>query len=574
MEAASKRYFNIPELADALGQRLDKGTISSLISTSRHLKALFEPWLYHELVLSHLDNSGRLLNSTASIQALARNVQHVRWLMCDQEEIGLLFNCLLAGQAAAAADQIEAGSLNSSTTSRPHWTPALDTAPSDTVIVPFPPMHCLTYLELNLMPLGSHHWPSYRLPTSASSARITVRQTCWIIQECPNLLALELIHVPVQDSKDMQLLAATIQGVSQLQSLHLFVRAEEWVWKEGFRRLFFGLSETVKVCKLFSSESMHQEFYRDLVDIDWPAAEEEEGQGNVGNEGQLDIPEIYRREEPLVNLTKFVAWGMERSTMDEILTVFDHCPNLRILKVPSVFFEQKELTALATSITHRCPHIRTLSLLDTADEALLIRLMEVMPAHSLEKVKLNNLEYLLHPTTTRRIFSNHARSLRTVDLRYTMYMSSKDMLTILELCEALEEFKRHSDPNAGDDFVTLKDAISAPWACKKIRHLELTIGIPGLFVHAPYYARLEEIPFVLFDDEQQLFTMLERFYTQIGSLIDLEYLDLRAVEYIDLDEDNTEPPAPFDNHSGDDKIHNNTFPGMLNLPNSETGKPG
>ncbi|KAF8947012.1 hypothetical protein BGZ47_010542 [Haplosporangium gracile] len=570
MKAASTRYFNIPELADALGQCLDKGTISSLVSTSRHLKVLFEPWLYHELVLSHLDNSGQLLNSTASIQALARNVQHVRWLMCDQEEIGFLFNCLLAGQAATAADQIEAGSL---TTSRPRWTPAVDTAPSGTIIVPLPPMHCLTYLELNLMPLGSHHWPSYRLSTCASSARTTLRQTCWFIQQCPNLLALELIHVPVQNSKDMQLLAATIQGVSRLQGLHLFIRAEEWVWKEGFRRLFFGLSGTVRVCKLFSSESMHREFYRDLVDADWPATEEE-GQGNVGNEGQLDIPEICRREEPLVNLTKFVAWGMERSNTDEILTVFDHCPNLRILKVPSVFFEQKELTALATSITRRCPHIRTLSLLDTADETLLVRLMEVMPAHTLEKVKLNNFEYLLHPTTTRRIFSNHARSLRTVNLRYAMHMSSKEMLTILELCEALEEFKRHSDPNAGDDFITLKDAVSVPWACKKIRHLELTIGIPGLFVYAPYYARLGEIPLVLSDDEQQLFTMLEKFYTQIGSLTDLEYLDLRAVEYVDIDEDGTEPPAPFDNHSGDDRIYDNTFPGMLNLPNSETGKPG
>ncbi|KAF9275218.1 hypothetical protein BGZ88_002466, partial [Linnemannia elongata] len=481
MEAASKRYFNIPELADALGQRLDKGTISSLVATSRHLKTLFEPWLYHELTLSYLDNSGRLLKSADSLRALARNVQHVRWLMCDQEEIGFLFNCLLAGQEAAAAettddlaatvDGADIGTLSLSATPRPRWVPALETSPpSGTVIIPLPPMHCLTYLEVNLMPLGSIHWPAYRFPKSASSARKTLRQTCWIIQQCPNLLALELVHVPVQDSKDMRLLSTTIQGILGLQSLHLF----------------------------------------DLAD-DWQGIEEDEK-----NEEELDIPEIRRREEPLVNLTKFVAWGMDGSTTTDVLTVFDHCPNVRILKVPSVSFEQKELTSLATSITTRCPHIRTLSLLDNEDGKLLLRLMEVMPANTLQKVKLNNFEYLLYPMTSRQIFANHAQSLKIVDLRYTMYLSSQDMLTILEVCVALEEFKKHPNLDSGDDFMTLQDAVSIPWASKRIRHLELTIGIPDDFGHSPYYARLKRIPLVLSYNEQRQFTQLEKLYTQLG----------------------------------------------------------
>lgn len=588
MEAASKRYFNIPELADALGQRLDKRTISSLVATSRHLKTLFEPWLYHELTLSFLDNSGRLLNSTDSVRALARNMQHVRWLMCDQEEIGFLFNCLLAGLEAAAettddltaaVDGADIGTLSLSATPRPRWVPALETSTSGTVtIIPLPPMNCLTYLELNLMPLVSSYWPTYRLPISATSARTTLRQTCWIIQQCPNLFALELVHVPVQDSKDMRLLSATIQGVSGLQSLHLFVRAEERVWREGFPLLFFGLRGCVKVCKLFSSEAMGRELYGDLVDADEPPDEEveDDGQGIGESEEELDIPEIRRREEPLVNLTKFVAWGMKRSTStDDIMTVFDHCPNIRTLKVPSVSLGQKELTSLATSITKRCPHIRTLSLLDTDDGHLLVRLMEVMPAHTLEKVKLNNFEYLLDSTKTRQIFVNHARSLRTVDLRYTMHMSSKDMITVLELCEALEEFKKHPNPTSGDDFMTLQDAVSVPWASKRIRHLELTIGIPEFFTPAPYYARPEQMPLVLSDAEQRMFTKLEKLYTQLGSLTELEYLDLRAVEYVESSvEAETGSLAPFYNHSSDDQTHNKTFPAMLCLPDAETGIPG
>jgi hypothetical protein len=450
-------------------------------------------------------------------------------------------------------------------------------------------MHCLTYLELNLMPLGSLHWPSYRLPISASSAHTTLRQTCWIIQQCPNLLALELVHVPVQDSQEMQLLVATIHGVSQLQSLHLFVRAEERVWSGGFNRLFFGLAESVKVCKLFSSDPMPEELYEDLEDGNSPA-EAEEGeavvhQSNIDNENQQDIPEIHDREEPLVNLTKFVAWEMERSkSMEEILAVFDHCPNIQILKVPSVFLGQKELTSLATSISTRCPHLRTLSLLDNADGPLLVRLMEVMPAHTLEKVKLNSFEFTLHPSTTRRIFANHAKSLRTVDLRYTMDVSSKNILIILELCEALEEFKKHPDPNSGDLYMTLKDAVSVTWGCRRIRHLELTIGMTEV-PQVPYYARLDERPLVLSDKEQRLFTKLEKFYTQLGNLTDLEYLDLRVVESSQDDDDNDEadhtndaaaaqPSSPFNNYSSDAGTANNLLPGLLSLPNNDTGRPG
>lgn len=44
-----------------------------------------------------------------------------------------------------------------------------------------------------------------------------------------------------------------------------------------------------------------------------------------------------------------------------------------------------------------------------------------------------------------------------------MGMSSKSMLTILELCEALE-FKKHPDPNSGDLFMTLRDAVLVTWS--------------------------------------------------------------------------------------------------------------
>ncbi|KAF9136006.1 hypothetical protein BGW39_009058 [Mortierella sp. 14UC] len=285
---------------------------------------------------------------------------------------------------------------------------------------------------------------------------------------------------------------------------------------------------------------MHEQFYRDL------GRQEAENVGdgnNIGNNDGVngedghdqDIPELARREEPLYNLKKLVAWGMEHSTVSEILSVFDHCPNIDRLKVPSVSFAptSPELVTLARSISDRCPHLRTLSVLDDPDGPLLVSLMEAMPANQLEAVKINTFEYSgIDLATTRRVFTNHAASLRLVNLRYTTGMSSKDMMVIFEVCAGLEEFKKHPSPYSGDVFITLSDAIAVPWASKKIKHLELTIGIPDLVgVDIPYYSRRGPGPVMLEVQERERFDKLEKFYRQIGGLVELEYLDLRAVKY-------------------------------------------
>ncbi|KAK3841466.1 MAG: hypothetical protein J3R72DRAFT_444925 [Linnemannia gamsii] len=339
---------------------------------------------------------------------------------------------------------------------------------------------------------------------------------------------------------------------------------------------------------------MHEEFYLDLgLQEEGQEQEQEQEQGMidvvngddhnendiVGNENgddhqDEDIPELIRRQSPLLNLKKLVAWGMEHLTVPEILNIFDDCPNIDRLKVPPVSFSStgSELTTLATSISDRCPHLRTLSVLDKPDGPLFLRLMETMPPNQLFAVKINTFEYSgIDYATTRRVFSNHAQSLRVVDLRYTTGMSSKDLVTILEVCAGLEEFKKHPAPNSGDLFITLSDAISVPWACKGIRSLELTIGIPEIKDEAvPYYRR--PAPIVLGVQEERQFGKLERFYRQIGSLVMLEHLDLRAVNYdsrYDDDVDGNERQE-LDNQSTDEETHMNAFPALLSLPSTSS----
>lgn len=106
----------------------------------------------------------------------------------------------------------------------------------------------------------------------------------------------------------------------------------------------------------------------------------------------------------------------------------------------------------------------------------------------------------------------------------------------------------------GGDFLTISDAIPVSWTCKKIRHLEITFGLPEVS-RDPYYARVT--PVVLPEEERQQFADLERFYRQIGSLVALEYLDIRAVR-VDIEGNATGSTGM--------STCKCVFPAMLNLP--------
>ncbi|KAG0247418.1 hypothetical protein BGZ95_008705, partial [Linnemannia exigua] len=74
----------------------------------------------------------------------------------------------------------------------------------------------------------------------------------------------------------------------------------------------------------------------------------------------------------------------------------------------------------------------------------------------------------------RRAFIRHSSTLRRLAFLDT-FIGSKDLLAILELCGSLEMLIQTG--RVGIPHITLADAISVPWACKKIRRLEITIGL-------------------------------------------------------------------------------------------------
>ncbi|KAK3841458.1 MAG: hypothetical protein J3R72DRAFT_524304 [Linnemannia gamsii] len=257
---------------------------------------------------------------------------------------------------------------------------------------------------------------------------------------------------------------------------------------------------------------------------------------------------------------------MSTLTDEEFLAVFDHCPNVRNLRVPpaSISATEEDLDSIARSISERCPHLRRLSSKHT-NTSFVTAIMEAMSnQQQIEEVKVVYNHGRIGIGTVRRAFSRHSTTLCKVDFRYAFH-KSKDLMAILELCESLEILIQFPD-YCGRPFITLADAISVPWACKRIRHLELSIGLECVALTSadlPYYQR--PAPVTLSEEEKRQFSDLEMFYREIGSLVNVEYLDLRGTYMNDEGDRMNELNEELDAF---------TFPGMLAIRDDETGRPG
>ncbi|KAK3841486.1 MAG: hypothetical protein J3R72DRAFT_524322 [Linnemannia gamsii] len=619
MDSVTAQFFDLPEMTLTLRYFLTKSDVASLVRTCRLFKVLFEPWLYQDLILSSSVKLGPPVNeggtsspkyhgvfgSSQSVRALSRNACHVRRLTCGLEEIAYLFNCLLRNQGRRTAvsnsnyasdfatKQLAYSTLFTPLT-RPSWIPAPNAPLPHCRVIPLVPMHHLAHLKVNFQPSHAFEMLRYRMLTSEAASRISVRHICWILQQSTHLTSLQFELMPIASHDKMQLLAVTIQSLLRLEKIDLTIRAEEKVWQEGFYKIFFALPPSIKECRLFGLDALSSaHFGADTDPRDFKQSDEdiesdlesEDGEQNrkgandnedkshgsvqeinrehaptVDNDQYL-VPDIVLRDEPLTRLKKFVFWSSHKLTDEVILATLDHCPFVEHLQIPSVAAVGSELDSLAVSINKKCPFLHSLASSLGSEGPLLLAVMDTMPSQQLEEIEISAGASIFGNGTSRRVFGRHSSTLRKINLRHA-FVTSMDLLVILELCESLEVLIQHANHGSGS-FITLADAISVPWACKKIRRLDITIGLAMVSSQDPYYRRTA--PVVLSTEERRQFADLEMFYRQTGNLVRLEYMDMRGM-YLD--------------HEGKPrqlarmKMHRFTFPAMLSLQDDTTGRPG
>ncbi|KAF9135537.1 hypothetical protein BGW39_002285 [Mortierella sp. 14UC] len=334
------------------------------------------------------------------------------------------------------------------------------------------------------------------------------------------------------------------------------------------------------------SESEEEEGGEVLGDDESVTGESEDpemdGEVYVSNINHLHVEAaVERRTAPLVHLKAFWCWDLLGHSEKEVREIFETCPNIEQLHLPNLSSRlDVDTTMIARAIVESCPKVNTLQFYGQGSDTkieLPFKVLELLPEQQVQQACIRNFHIELDEQMARGVFLRHSTTLHTLILQGCSPTDSAAIRVILAECGALEDLRfihtNHKDYEAIWPYpdlygkgcgILLADAVAAPWACTKLKRLELLVRInelcaePGL-VRVAYFRR--EAPVELTPTETRFFESLERLYRQIGSLVELQHLDLQ----LDL------MSSDGGRHEDIPTSSEVSFPGMLNL---DMGRPG
>ncbi|KAH7055133.1 hypothetical protein BKA57DRAFT_501668 [Linnemannia elongata] len=636
--SATTRFLEVPELVAYLAHNhLDNKSLACLMRTNHYIYALCIPALYYYIHAGQKKEMKKnLFTSKKAIRALVRNVDFVRHLELGLFEMVYYVNCVFDYQDQSSTLQLQPppGPVDEVVvvrgeretqeaqgeeermrlSRRPRWLAPPD--PQIRTLYPIPLMTRLTKLDLHLgfptPPSPFHSFDNYNLSVSdrrpypvpsSEDPRATLTLICWLLDSNPHLLDLRLTSLVIKDRRDIQLLSRAVFGLKRLQEVKFEVIRWSMDRVENDLRatrglalaMFFACSYTLRRFYLEVKEEDADlwdevtEEYREIGQeqpLSWEMSEDnddgDDGDGDEKKDG-LTIPRL--RKEPMEHLTSLQLRRLKTQDLseNEFRSMLEHCPNLTTILVPPVHSIQHP-QQLAQEIAQRlCPKLTIVkkgSFFD-AGSGLVFRILEALPAHQVQRYLFPGWSSLIPGLISDDIgsmFRRQSATLREIELVGCLNIDSKAIQTILVECWALERLQvdigawrlsNHFQQQQPQPLcINLDDAIEYPWGCPRIQDLELMIVIPDEPLHrskkmglVPYYNRPP--PTTLSPAETAQFQSLEALYRQIGALIGLERLTLKAV-YYDL--------AGL--RPADTNFEWNSFPGMLNLKNEETGRPG
>ncbi|KAG0077555.1 hypothetical protein BGZ90_006952 [Linnemannia elongata] len=522
------------------------------MQTSRNMQEHWQPLLYRTINMTYYSRGKRLLRSADSKLALGRNVRHVRLLKLGLAEMVYLFNSMVAFIDIASPD---AGSEI-----RPAWLPLPDRATFH--VVPLPCMAQLKQLEVFFDRSKDNTMCPYRMP-SINNSRANLAQVCWIAARSPNLVDLNLKSIAIKDERGLRLLMTTLTGLSRLRTFRLSLVAKASQWRHWgsatIQKIQIDMQDIAADQYLASADGIHE---RDRTDRN-------HGFNGGIDEDHNEVESPTLRTERLVNLKELALWEMDKSTTaQDIVALFIHCPSIETLTLSNIRGSY-DTEIVAQFVGELCPRLRQISCREWKGEGqtkqLPFRIMSAIPEHGLQEINCHSSSFILNDAVARKSFARHSITLETVVFDTCVGVNSQSLAVILAECPNLVVLQVTWSPIYKGPALHLEDAISAPWGSNKFRRLSLTIGIPVIHPtdasERPYY--MQKGPVVLTEAETERFALLEKFYKQIGSLHELEFLDLRVDMVNALGE-------VFD----DTTYEHLSFPGLLSLGNKRTGRVG
>ncbi|KAK5809063.1 hypothetical protein F5H01DRAFT_324356 [Linnemannia elongata] len=547
MSTACSKFFDIPELLDLVTMYLDKKDILNFVLTSRRMHRLVLPTLYREVVVHHTSEC-RMFTSFPALHALARNIQHIRMLLIGVNELAYFYNCELAFEELKSWTKV-------TSRSRPSWQPPPDIRSCQ--IVALPPITRLWELKLYMIISETHPYTV----RSVKSPRATLSQLCWLLSLNPGLAMLTLYGVPILDHRGSRLFGGAIAGLSNLQSLVVWIHCRSKDWSQLLTYAFISCRPSIQKLSLIvepykTSLRPHDTMIEDKNEEWWKRDE--------------DLAPLIRTHEQLISLADLTLQGPRKfvwKSTSALHSLFSNCPNIRRLELDiNIVAGKNDINSLGHFIGQECPKIMHLcygSVDALEHDPLGFRILDSLPSQQVITFHYSGVLSAINIPTLNASVLQHSTSLREIRLTGTdghCYISAS---AILKECRNLEELCIPFLRDIGL-FIPLDDALEHPWGCSKLTHLTLAISgceLPDEPGVQPYYHR--PTPITLTEEEILHFARLEELYKRIGGLKELQNLDLRMPSFDEAGE--------VDADCFDDPM---SFPAMLSLEDVRRGRPG
>ncbi|KAG0373354.1 hypothetical protein BGX24_011810 [Mortierella sp. AD032] len=421
MSTSFERFIDIQELVDMLSKRLGLQDVSRLTCTNRKLHELCMPLLFKDLTGAWSQESyscrlSKLFSTTAGKVAFAGNVQHIRSIVMEVDELVYYTYSLPASDDATFFTGYQSSS-------RP--------------IVAMTRMTNLTQLTVSLA--KSRRRP-YTLPS-------------------------------VKKPHGGRVLAGVIAGLSRLERLSITIHYGYGDWYGLCSHIMFSCPPTLVHLSLEFFEGRSK---GPVQTLNSSGGEEEDSE----DESEEEV--VARNRQPLINLKTLKLHGMYRRYWDSGIDrlAFAHCPNIKELDLSNAIGVDT-FDDIGKDIGTDCPKIELVNCgvfdSEARQELLAFRIMNSLPAQQVTRLEYTGLSFDSNGSTVTLAVQRHSTSLREIHIKGVDDFYKISASTILKECLNLEVLYLPCDQDEGH-YITLTDALEYSWNSTKLRQLTLGIG--------------------------------------------------------------------------------------------------
>lgn len=520
MEHASSRFFSQPDLLTMVanhlavgfsGEILPKKDLGRLCRTSRFFYRVCTPVLWRDVDFSTFESVTKMKKFVQQWEQLATKGVLVRSL-----KIRKTFLVLLMSNTRVTGTSSNTNNTNNNKTPfsavKPCWVPpASDVNGLD---VEFPPLTRLARLEIRAgydnERVEENIYKAAGL-NKYSDAHVFA-QFCWLIQLNPRLTHLKLHYIHAERSIDIRSLSRVLSELHHLKYLHIDHIPDTGNWRDAFETIFLSVPESVEtlLIKPGSGSSIKESEFRLMP--------------RLGDTDGL-LGALTLRQDPLLRLTK-LSLPVDHSDSSSYQWMMDHCPNIDTIEFLFVSSRTGFLMTLAPAIQEFCHQIRHIHIrqeLSYCQPAEFMSLIEAMTA-PIETLYIERYKPNLGNNGNTAI-QRHSLTLRDIRLYNCEQVDDGLMVEILSRCIFLERFE--VIPKDITLSVKLDTLLSQKWACAGLRHLDLTICWGEFEATQPHY--LQQTVALESSKDLERWGKLETLYRQIGNLLNLEVLDIKAI---------------------------------------------